>query len=36
MSKGEFEKALSEATAFDWNDMFSDRLKKAMEISFRL
>jgi len=36
MSKREFEKALSEATAFDWNDMFSDRLKKAMEISFRL
>lgn len=36
MSKSEFEKALSEAQPFEWNDMFSDRLKKAMEISFRL
>lgn len=36
MSKSEFEKALSEAQPFEWNDMFSNRLKKAMEISFRL
>jgi len=36
MSKGEFEKALSEATIFDWDNMFSNRLKKAAEISFRL
>jgi len=36
MTKSEFEKALVEAQEFDWNDMFADRLKKAMETSLRL
>jgi len=36
MSKAEFEKALSDAKPLEWNDIFGDRLKKAMEISLRL
>lgn len=36
MSKAEFEKALSEATVFDWNDRFSNKLEKAMTTSFRI
>lgn len=36
MSKPEFEKALFEAKPLDWYDIFNDRLKKAVEISFRL
>jgi hypothetical protein len=36
MSKSEFEKALSEATIFDWNDRFSNKLEKAMTTSFRI
>jgi len=36
MTKAEFERALIEAKPLTWNDTFSDRLKKATEISFRL
>jgi len=36
MSKAEFEKALSDARPLEWNDIFGDRLKKAMEISLKL
>lgn len=36
MTKTEFEHALKEAKPLTWNDTFSDRLKKATEISFRL
>lgn len=36
MSKLEFEKALSEARPFEWEDRFANRLTKAAETSFRL
>jgi hypothetical protein len=36
MTKAEFESALTEARCLTWNDTFSDRLKKATGISFRL
>ncbi len=35
MSKSEFEKALSEAGTFGWNEMFSNRLEKALTTSFK-
>jgi DNA primase len=36
MTKAEFDSALLEAKPLTWSDVFSDRLKKATEISFRL
>lgn len=36
MSKPEFEKALSEARPFEWEDRFSNKLEKAAQTSFRL
>jgi len=36
MTKAEFEKALLDAKSLEWSDIFGDRLKKAMEINFRL
>jgi hypothetical protein len=36
MSKAEFEEALSIAKRISWNDNFSRKLNKAMEISFKL
>ena len=36
MSKTEFENAIKDAKSIGWDDMFFDRLTKALEINFRL